>query len=125
VSDKLTFVPGSDSFECKNKKCISTSWICDGTDDCGDHSDENSTLCIATTIAPAKFAHVPCDHGFRCKSGACITLNLLCDGKNDCFDESDEGGLCTKSCNSLNNPCEQQCIHTPAGPMCTCNAGFR
>ncbi len=36
-----------DRFHCSRGSCISKSRICDLTDDCGDHSDEKSTLCSA------------------------------------------------------------------------------
>ena len=33
-----------EEFLCANKKCVEASNICDGNDDCGDNSDEN-TIC--------------------------------------------------------------------------------
>ncbi|XP_050301092.1 vitellogenin receptor isoform X2 [Anthonomus grandis grandis] len=119
---------GAELFECSNKKCISSTWVCDGTDDCGDHSDESEEMCRNKTAKAtlfSRFSHVPCDDGFRCKNGACISLKLLCDEKNDCYDESDEGSFCSKSCEQMNNPCQQECIRTPSGPMCRCKEGYR
>ena len=30
------------SFRCSNKRCIQMSRVCDGTNDCDDHSDETN-----------------------------------------------------------------------------------
>lgn len=32
-------------FQCNNNLCVSLNDICDGTDDCGDNSDESPTMC--------------------------------------------------------------------------------
>ena len=39
---------GSDQFTCgpgAERPCIPESWVCDGDNDCGDSSDEDSQLC--------------------------------------------------------------------------------
>ena len=36
--------PSSGYFTCDNKDCVPNSEVCDGTDDCGDNSDEEQRL---------------------------------------------------------------------------------
>lgn len=93
----------NDEFECDNKKCIISSWICDNADDCGDKSDENVEMCsknrteLSDEIMDRQRIQVPCENGFRCKTGHCIDMWLVCNGHENCYDGSDEHGSCGKN----------------------------
>ena len=82
----LTFVTMSDGgdyenayFQCKNRRCVEFSQVCDLIDDCGDLSDEE--YCGN---------HVMCND-----TGNLIAHSQQCDGIFDCFDMSDE---CNQEC---------------------------
>ncbi|GFQ91419.1 hypothetical protein TNCT_735171 [Trichonephila clavata] len=67
-------------FPCANGRCIPSDWRCDGTNQCGDNSDED---CSAQSCAPNEF---------RCNDGGCIIVEWTCDRSVDCQDGSDEEG---------------------------------
>ncbi|XP_065331941.1 modular serine protease-like isoform X1 [Cloeon dipterum] len=107
-------------FACYSGECVALSSICDGTQDCGDWSDETYALC--------RTAQCP-NYAFRCSYGGCIEKERACDGNMDCWDNSDEL-LPRRQCVSTPKPqnplLKQQCESNNSGFGCldgTCIEG--
>ncbi|OWA51309.1 putative Low-density lipoprotein receptor-related protein 2 [Hypsibius exemplaris] len=108
---------GGDGFRCANDSasCYPKTWICDGANNCPDHSDERNCLLPAITtstsvprtlhntalLLPFEYSltEKPCSSGnyFWCLfeedrvgSGRCVLKNYTCNGFMDCLGGSDE-----------------------------------
>ena len=80
VTEK-TLTCGKLEFTCKSgDECIEHKYVCDGSKDCTDGSDEQE--------APEGPCPTRCD--FKCDGSRCLQKHQICDGSTDCVDESDE-----------------------------------
>ena len=78
-------------FRCVSNRCILTSYVCDGTDDCYDNTDEEDCGNISLLRAEHENRWDSCaDLYHPCVSGECIPLTQQCDGEYHCQDGSDE-----------------------------------
>lgn len=86
-------------FKCNTSHCIPKNWVCDGSDDCSDGSDEDIERCKPSSKEKCGSEQFMCTtETTQYTHGRCIPKSWRCDFDHDCIDGSDEANCTHNQC---------------------------
>ncbi|CAH1779900.1 unnamed protein product [Owenia fusiformis] len=100
-------------FPCSNDRCVSRDTMCDGTNHCGDNSDESLASCEASKIKVCKPYETLCSNKYQC-----VPSTKICDDWPDCQRTSSE----TISSDELN--CKVTTVSSSTSNSCVAPTWF-